>query len=293
MTICDQPLSLLTTEVNGKRMAYHDGGDGPACVFLHGNPTSSYLWRNIVPLLENQARCIVPDLIGMGRSDKLPGDDPERYSFFVHRDFLDEFLGLVMPHGKITLVLHDWGSALGFDWARRNPERVAGIAYMEAVVMPLSWDQWPAQSRPVFEGLRSAAGAKMVLEKNVFIERILPGSVIRKLSESEMNAYREPFAAANSERQPMLSWPRALPLDGEPSDVVAVVEDYATWMSTNDLPKLFINADPGAILVGEQREFCRRWKNQTEVTVAGIHFIQEDSPDAIGNAIACWQAALF
>jgi len=292
VTIDTQPLSLTSTTVNGRRMAYHDSGRGEICVLLHGNPTSSYLWRNIAPLLTTQARCLVPDLIGMGESEKLPGDNPDRYSFFTHLDFIDQLLQQLVPQGRVTLVLHDWGSALGFEWARRNPERVAGIAYMEAIVMSLSWEQWPEQSRPVFEGLRSQAGEKMILEKNLFIERILPASVMRELSDVEMNAYRAPFTDAGNDRQPMLSWPRAIPLGGEPADVVAVVDEYARWMADNDLPKLFINAEPGAILVGEQREFCRGWRNQTEVTVPGIHFIQEDSPQQIGRAVADWQATL-
>ncbi len=287
-------------DVLGKQMACTESGSGDPIVFLHGNPTSSYLWRNVMPHLTGQGRCVAPDLIGMGHSDKLGdsggdsgGDpDPDRYDFFVHREHLDAAFVALDIEDRVTLVLHDWGSALGFDWAARHPDRVAGIAYMEAIVQPLSWDEWPEPSRPLFQALRSDAGESLILEKNVFIERILPGSIQRQLTAAEMEAYRAPFLESGEDRRAMLSWPRALPIDGSPPDVVKVVADYADWMAGNKIPKLFINADPGAILVGAQREFCRGWANQTEVTVPGIHFIQEDSPEAIGRAIATWREAL-
>ncbi len=261
-------------------------------VFLHGNPTSSYLWRNIMPHVAAQGRCIAPDLIGMGDSDKIEGSDPDRYAYTVHRKFLDGLLASLDLGDRITLVLHDWGSALGFDWAHRHPERVTGIVYMEALVQTMNWNHWPEVSRPLFQALRSAAGEGLILEKNVFIERILPASVQRKLTDAEMEAYRRPFQETGESRRPMLSWPRSLPFDGEPTEVVNIVETYSEWMATNEIPKLFINAEPAAILVGEQREFCRSWHNQTEVTVPGIHFIQEDSPDEIGQAIADWRQSL-
>lgn len=273
-------------------MACVDMGQGDPVLFLHGNPTSSYLWRNIMPHLADHARCIAPDLIGMGDSDKLSGADPDRYSYTVHRDFLDAMFDALDPGERVTLVLHDWGSALGFDWASRNPERIKGITYMEAIVRPMMWDEWPEPSRPLFQALRSNAGESLILEKNVFIERILPGSIQRKLTDQEMAAYRAPFEAPGEGRRVMLNWPRALPIGGEPADVVGIVAQYAQWMAGTDVPKLFINAEPGAILVGPQREFCRGWPNQTEVTVPGIHFIQEDSPNEIGHAIAAWYQTL-
>jgi haloalkane dehalogenase len=279
-------------EVLGKSMAYQETGAGKPVVFLHGNPTSAYLWRNVMPQIAGQARCIAPDLIGMGDSDKLDDPDPDRYRYSVHREFLDAMLDTLLAGEKVTLVVHDWGSALGFDWAARHPERVAGIAYMEAIVQPMAWDDWPEPSRPLFEALRSDAGEALILEKNVFIERILTASIQRKLTDAELDEYRRPFLDPGEGRRVMLSWPRSLPINGEPGDVVDIVRRYADWMAGNKIPKLFINADPGAILVGKQREFCRTWANQTEVTVPGIHFVQEDSAPEIGSAIATWHETL-
>jgi haloalkane dehalogenase len=279
-------------DVRGRRMAYVEAGSGDPIVFLHGNPTSSYLWRNIMPHLESQGRCLAPDLIGMGDSDKLENSGPERYRFVEHREYLDGALEALGVMEKVTLVVHDWGSALGFDWARRNPERVKAIAYMEAVVCPMEWDEFNQQARGVFEGFRSDLGEAMILDKNIFVERVLPGSVIRGLTETEMAVYRRPFAVPGEGRRPTLTWPRQIPLGGEPADVVAIAKDYGAWMASSPLPKLFINAKPGAILIGPQREFCRSWPNQQEVTVQGSHFIQEDSPHEIGAAISSWLAAL-
>lgn len=274
--------------VKGKSMSYVDEGDGDPIVFLHGNPTSSYLWRNVMPHLMGRGRLIAPDLIGMGDSDKLDDSGPERYDFFEHRDYLDGFLAGVGVRENVMLVVHDWGSALGFHWAHRHPDVIRGIAYMEAITKPMLWDEFNQAARPVFEGFRSSAGESMVLEKNIFVEKVLPGSIIRKLTEDEMAEYRRPFLDAGESRRPTLTWPRQIPLDGEPADVVKVVEAYGQWMATAEFPKLFINADPGAILIGSQRDFCRAWPNTTEMTVRGIHFIQEDSPDEIGRGIADW-----
>ncbi len=282
-----------TVSVLDRTMAYVDMGEGEPIVFLHGNPTSSYLWRNVMPHLAGLGRCIAPDLIGMGSSEKLPDSGPERYRFVEHRQYLDAFFEAMGLTQNVTLVIHDWGSALGFDWARRHPDAMRGIAYMEALVRPVTWEEWNPDARPVFEGFRSPAGEKMVLEKNVFVERVLPGSVLREMSGTEMDVYRAPFSKPGEDRRPTLTWPRQIPIEGEPADVVAIVQDYADWMAENELPKLFVNADPGAILIGGQREFCRSWKNQREVTVAGVHFIQEDSPAEIGSAIAEWYQSLI
>jgi haloalkane dehalogenase len=279
-------------EVKGKRMAYVEMGSGDPIVFLHGNPTSSYLWRNIMPHLEGQGRCLAPDLIGMGDSDKLEDSGPDRYRFVEHWDYLDACLDSLGVTGNVTLVVHDWGSALGFDWARRNADKVKGIAYMEAVVRPMEWDDFNQQARPVFEGFRSDNGEAMILDKNIFVERVLPGSVLRGLTDEEMAVYRRPFAEAGEGRRPTLTWPRQIPLGGEPAEVVAIANDYAEFLAASQLPKLFINAEPGAILIGPQREFCRSWPNQKEVTVNGAHFIQEDSPHEIGAAISDWLARL-
>lgn len=278
------------TQVLGRRMAYVEQGSGAPIVFLHGNPTSSFLWRSVLPELSSLGRCIAPDLIGMGDSDKLPADDPARYTFVRHREFLDALLDALGVTGEVTLVVHDWGSALGFDWARRHPDRVRGIVYMEAIVAPYAdWDAWPDAARPMFQSLRSPDGEQLILERNMFVERILPGSVLRALSEDELDEYRRPFAAPGEDRLPTLVWPRQIPIGGEPPEVVEVCAAYADWLAhTPGLPKLFINAEPGAILTGAQREFCRTWPDQTEITVSGVHFVQEDSGKEIGSAIAGW-----
>lgn len=272
-------------EVLGSEMAYIDVGEGDPIVFLHGNPTSSYLWRNVIPHVAGLGRCIAPDLIGMGDSEKVPGLE---YRFVDHQRYLDAFFDVVGVEDAVTFVLHDWGSALGFDWANRHRGVVAGIAYMEAIVHPVAWSDWPEPSRPIFQAMRSSSGEEIVLEKNVFVERILPASVMRGLSDEEMDEYRRPFLNPGEDRRPTLTWPREIPIDGEPADVAAIVDDYGRWLSESDVPKLFIDAEPGAILVGPAREFCRGWPNQTEVSVAGTHFIQEDSPDEIGAALRRW-----
>jgi haloalkane dehalogenase len=279
-------------EVNGKRMAYVEMGEGDPIVFQHGNPTSSYLWRNIMPELVDHGRCIAVDLIGMGDSDKIDDPGPDSYRYVEHRDYLFQAWEQLGVSDNVTLVIHDWGSALGFDWARQHHERVRGIAYMEGIVRPISWDEWPEAIRPLFEGFRSAAGESMVLEKNIFVERVLPGSVLRGLTSDEMAVYRRPFESEGESRRPTLTWPRQIPLGGEPADVHEIVAAYADWLCHTEVPKLFINAEPGAILTGPQREYCRGFSNQTEVTVAGSHFIQEDSPGEIAAAIRDWLDAL-
>ncbi|MDP3491968.1 MAG: haloalkane dehalogenase [Hyphomonadaceae bacterium] len=280
-------------EVRGKRLAYLEAGSGAPIVLLHGNPTSSYLWRDVIPYLAQSGRVIAPDLIGHGDSDKLPASDgPGRYSFEVAYDYLSDMLDALGVTSNVTLVLHDWGSALGFHWAYRHQDRVRAIAYMEGIVRPLlSWDEWPEKARGIFQGFRSAKGEDLILKRNIFIEAVLPGSIIRKLSEEEMAHYRAPFLR-EEDRQPTLNWPRQIPVAGEPANIVALVEQYADWLKDSPLPKLFINAEPGSILVGAQREFCRSWPNQTEVTVKGVHFIQEDSADDIGRSVAVWLKAI-
>lgn len=272
-------------EVLDSQMAYIDAGEGDPIVFLHGNPTSSYLWRNVIPHVIGLGRCVAPDLIGMGDSDKVPGLE---YRFVDHRRYLDAFLDAIGVEEAVTLVVHDWGSALGFDWANRHRDAIAGIAYMEAIVRPVSWNDWPESSRRIFQAMRSSSGEQMVLEKNVFVERILPASIIRDLSDEEMGEYRRPFQNPGEDRRPTLTWPREIPFDGDPGDVAAIIDDYGRWLSTSNVPKLFIDAVPGAILVGPQREFCRSWPNQIEAVVSGSHFIQEDSPDEIGAALGQW-----
>ena len=274
--------------IRGKKMAYVEMGEGDPIVFQHGNPTSSYLWRNIMPHLASRGRCIAVDLIGMGDSDKLANSGPDSYTYTEHRDYLFDAWEALGVKNRVTLVVHDWGSALGFDWARQNKKAVLGIAYMEAIVRPVTWADWPEDAKGVFRGFRSEAGEQMVLEKNIFIEKVLMGSIIRELKPKEKAVYRRPYKKAGESRRPTLTWPRQIPIDGEPADVTEIVHDYAEWLKDSKLPKLFINCEPGAILTGPQRDFCRSWPNQTEVTVAGIHFLQEDSPHEIGLSIAIW-----
>ncbi len=288
----EQPLTKKFVDVLGSRMAYHERGEGAVVLLLHGNPTSSYLWRDVIPELEGLGRLIVPDLIGMGDSGKLPDAGPDSYRFMTHREFLAAFIAAVIgPTQSILLVVHDWGSALGFDWANHHRERIRGIAYMEAIVRPfVGWEEWSAAATPIFQGFRSVKGEQMILDRNMFVERVLPGSVLRKLTEAEMAEYRRPFLN-REDRWPTLTWPRQIPIAGEPAEVVQIVADYAQWMAQNDIPKLFVDASPGAILGGAVRGFCLSWKNQSEVTVPGSHFIQEDSGPEIGRAVASWMRA--
>ena len=279
--------------VNGKRLAYIEEGHGDPIVLLHGNPTSSYLWRNVIPELTASGRVIAPDLIGQGDSEKLSvSEGPGRYTFEVAYEYLAGLLSELDAEQNVVLVGHDWGSALGFHWARNHSDSVRGIAYMEALVSPVQWSEWPEAARGIFQGFRSKKGEDLVLSRNLFVEAVLPNSIIRKLTDEEMDHYRAPFLTPD-DRQPTLSWPRQIPIDGEPVEMVELVSEYGRWLERSvALPKLFINADPGSILVGRQREYCRSWPNQKEVTVPGKHFIQEDSPSEIGQAIAEWLKGL-
>ena len=274
-------------DVLGKQIAYVEMGEGDPIIFQHGNPTSSYLWRNIMPQLHSLGRCIAMDLIGMGDSEKLEDKGNMTYSYDTHKKYFDGFLDAIGVESNATLVIHDWGSALGFDWANDYPQRVKAICYMEGIVQSMEWEDWNEDAKGIFQGFRSPAGEEMILEKNLFIEAVLPGSILRKLSDAEMNEYRRPFNDKKS-RRPTLDWPRQIPLENDPPEICRIVDSYSQWMAKNNIPKLFINAEPGAILIGKQREFCRTWKNQKEVTVKGSHFIQEDSPNEIGNAIFDW-----
>ena len=274
-------------DVLGKQIAYVEMGEGDPIIFQHGNPTSSYLWRNILPQLKSLGRCIAMDLIGMGDSEKLEDKGNMTYSYDTHKKYFDGFLDAIGVESNVTLVIHDWGSALGFDWANDYPQKVKAICYMEGIVQSMEWEDWNEDAKGIFQGFRSPAGEEMILEKNLFIEAVLPGSILRKLSDAEMNEYRRPFNDKKS-RRPTLDWPRQIPLENNPPEICRIVDSYSQWMAENNIPKLFINAEPGAILIGKQREFCRTWKNQKEVTVKGSHFIQEDSPNQIGNAIFDW-----
>ena len=279
--------------VNRKRLAYIEEGHGDPIVLLHGNPTSSYLWRNVIPELTASGRVIAPDLIGQGDSEKLSvSEGPGRYTFEVAYEYLAGLLSELDAEQNVVLVGHDWGSALGFHWARHHSDSVRGIAYMEALVSPVQWSEWPEAARGIFQGFRSKKGEDLVLSRNLFVEAVLPNSIIRKLTDEEMDHYRAPFSTPD-DRQPTLNWPRQIPIDGEPVEMVELVTEYGRWLEQSvTLPKLFINAEPGSILVGRQREYCRTWPHQKEVTVPGKHFIQEDSPSEVGQAIAEWLKGL-
>ncbi|MGA9676257.1 MAG: haloalkane dehalogenase [Mycobacterium sp.] len=287
-----QPISsepygqLKYHEIAGRRMAYVDEGQGDAIVLQHGNPTSSYLWRNVMPHLEGLGRLVACDLIGMGGSDKLSPSGPDRYQYAEQREFLFALWDALELGDRVVLVLHDWGSVLGFDWANQHRDRVQGIAYMEAIVTPMTWTDFHPSVRGVFQGFRSPEGERMVLEQNIFVEGVLPGAIRRQLSDEEMDHYRRPFVDPGEDRRPTLSWPRNIPIDGEPADVTALVNEYSGWLEESHVPKLFVNAEPGAILAGRIRDYAQTWQNQTEITVPGVHFIQEDSPHEIGSAVA-------
>jgi haloalkane dehalogenase len=286
------PYQKRRRAVLGCQMAYVEVGQGDSIVLLHGNPTSSYLWRNILPYVQPFGRCIVPDLIGMGDSDKLPRSGPDSYRFVEHRRFLDSLLEALDVRERVTFIVHDWGSALGFDWANRHRQAVKRIAFMEAIVAPQGADHWDAMGmRHALEALRSEAGEQMVLQENYFIEQILPNAIMRKLSDEEMAEYRRPFVVPGEGRRPTLTWPRQIPVDGVPADVTAIAAEYSDWLGTSDIPKLFFKVEPGAILVADRLvNLVRTWPALTEKTVKGIHFVQEDSPDEIGKALADWMA---
>jgi haloalkane dehalogenase len=288
------PYKKQRRRVLGREMAYVEVGAGDPIVLLHGNPTSSYLWRNVLPHLQSLGRCIAPDLIGMGDSDKLPNSGPGSYRFVEHRRYLDALLETLGVHERVTFVIHDWGSALGFDWANRHRDGVKGIAYMEAIVQPQGWDHWDnLNARPILKALRSEEGEAMVLQNNFFIEQILPKAVLRTLSDEEMAEYRRPIAEPGEGRRPTLTWPQEIPIEGEPADVSAIAAAYAAWLATSNVPKLFVKAEPGLLIAGDANlDFARGLPAQTEVTVAGLHFLQEDSPNEIGRAIAGWMQAL-
>jgi haloalkane dehalogenase len=287
----EDPFPRSRVRVGGQELAYVDVGTGDPIVFLHGNPTSSYLWRNVIPHVRHLGRCIAPDLVGMGQSSKLA--DPQRgsYSLATHAGYLAEFLEHVEADRRVTFVLHDWGSALGFDWAARHPEAVRGIAFMEAIVNPMLWADWPRAGKRVFQAMRSPEGERRVLDENVFVEKVLPASVLRGLSPEAHDRYRAPFRE-RADRWPTLEWPRQLPIEHVPPDVHDLVDRYGQWLAHSEVPKLFINAEPGFLLVGRQRKVVRRWPALTEVTVPGAHFVPEDAPDEIGRALADWLPTL-
>jgi haloalkane dehalogenase len=275
-------------DVLGVPMAYVDVGVGDPIVFLHGNPTPSYLWRNIIPHLLPYGRCLAPDYVGMGNSAPAPDG---RYRFVDHQRYLDAWFEALALKRNVILVMHDWGSALGFTWAQRHPDRVKAIVYMEGIVRPFrSWDEWPEATRAFFQAQCSPAGEDLILQKNLFIEYLLP---LRNIPPDAIEVYRRHFRIPGASRMPMLAWTRDLPIGGEPADVVEIVESYAAWLSKSDIPKLFIDAEPSGFLIGAQREFCRAWPNQERVVVEGAHFLQEEAPESVGRATARFVAKVL
>ena len=274
--------------VEGRRMAYVEMGIGNPIVFQHGNPTSSYLWRNILPKLSQFGRCIAVDLIGMGDSEKLPDSGPERYTFVEHQRYWGGALAALGVRDNVIFVIHDWVTALGFDWCRRNPAAVKAVCHMEGIVQRLTWEEWPAEATEIFHVFRSPAGEEAVLNNNVFVEGVLPSAILRKLMPEEMDAYRAPFLNPGEDRRPMLTWPRQIPLAGEPRDVCEIVDAYGAFMKDAPFPKLMIAGEPGMIMNGSAGTFARTWKNQEFATVKGLHFLQEDSPQEIVDAVANW-----
>ncbi|MEV4267483.1 haloalkane dehalogenase [Kribbella sp. NPDC049584] len=281
-------MTVLNSVDVGIRMAYREAGTGPPVVFLHGNPTSSYLWRDVLGPVSAIAHCVAPDLAGMGSSDPSASAEAERYRFIDHRRYVDLFFEALGLTSDVIIVGHDWGGVLGTDWARRHPDAVRGIAYLETLVAPVTWDSPNAPAPELFRRLRSPEGEELVLEQNVFVETVLPSGVLRELTDDELATYRKPFAVAGERRRPTLTWAREIPIDGSPADVHDIVAANAAWMAESRVPKLFINGDPGALLTGPLRELCRRWPNQREVTVAGLHFLPEDSASAIAEALIDW-----
>jgi haloalkane dehalogenase len=284
--------SLKQRKILDRRMAYIDEGEGETIVFQHGQPASSYVWRNVMPHLQGMGRLIACDLIGMGESQKLSLPGPDSYRYAEHRTFLFALWDALDLGDRVVLVLDDWGATLGFDWANTHRERVAGIVHMEAITVPMHWSDLPEQSRPFFRALRSSEGERLVLDENVFIEKILPMAVMRQLTNEEIDHYRRPFLNPGEDRRPTLSWPRSLPLDGEPAEVVKIMEEYSSWLSRSEAPKLFISGDPGQVVRGRVRDVIRGWGNQREITVKGRKLLQEDSPDEIGKAVAAFVTSI-
>lgn len=289
MPSAKDPFERKYQTIHGVPMAYVDEGEGSPVVFLHGNPTCSYIWRNVIPYLQESRRCIAPDLVGMGDSGKLPDSGPDSYTYADHRKYLFGLLDALDLGNDVTLVLHDWGGALGFDWARNHADQVKGIAYMEAMTMPLTWELMPESAIEAFKGFRTeGVGEKMCLEDNMFVEQVIPMAVIRELGEEERAAYRKPYLEPGEGRRPTLTWPRQIPIEGEPADVTAALEANCEWLQQSPVRKLLFRVEPGMMVTGKVLEFCQSLPNQTEVAVKGAHYVQEDSPDEIGKAIAEW-----
>lgn len=283
------PFQSKFVEVHGSKMHYIDEGDGDPILFLHGNPTSSYLWRNIIPYLTPHGRCIAPDLIGMGKSDK-----PKlAYRFFDHYKYVEGFVEALKLR-NITLVIHDWGSALGFHYAMQHENNIKGMAFMEALITPLKWSGFNKDFKMGFKLMRTpAVGWFMISVLNVFNKRILPAATVRKLSAEELAMYQQPFRTIGS-RRPVRQWPREIPIDGKPAEVHEVIEQYHQKLQQSDLPKLLFYATPGGLINEEAVAYCKaHFKNLETVHIGpGIHYLQEDNPHKIGAELARWYQGL-
>lgn len=282
------PFQSNFVEVKGSQMHYVDVGEGDPIVFVHGNPTSSYLWRNVIPHLSGQGRCIAPDLIGFGKSDK-----PElNYRVYDHAEYFEGFIK-ALDLERITLVLHDWGGFIGLSYAARHLDNIRALALMETVVRPMRSTDRSESFNKTFGMLRSEAGREKVLKENFFVERILPGSVLRKLTDAEMDAYRAPFASEKS-RIPTWVFPNEIPIDGQPPDVHADIWEIGDKVARASIPTLLLTFEPGAIMGPVEIAWCMdTFPNLTvEHMGEGIHFVQEDQPEAIGKTISNWLSGL-
>ncbi len=287
------PYEKKTVEVQGHAMAYVDEGDGDPVFFLHGNATSSYMWRNIMPYLDGGGRLIAIDNIGQGDSAKLADSGPQSYTLAEHQTYIDATLEALGVTDNVTFVMHDWGGPLGLTWAQRNPDAIKGLAHCETLVCDhASYDDYPDAVGALLKRLRGPDGEQLVLEENFFVEKIFTAGVMRDIDAETMAEIRRPYAEAGEARRATLTWPRQIPIAGEPKDVADLVEGLAVWMAENSLPKLFINVAPGQIIFERDLSIIRSWPNQTEVTVRGLHHPQEDSPDDIGAALRDWYTSL-
>lgn len=276
-------------QILGSNMAYIDEGQGDTILLLHGNPASSYIWRNIIPHLTGIARCVAPDLVGMGDSDKLSPSGPDRYRFVEHQRYLEALYEQLDIGDRVVVVGQDWGSALAFDWAYRNQSRLKGVVHTESI--PCAWtrEDFPIEGLlDNFLALRSELGEELILKNNMFVETTMPNGTRRPLTDEEMDEYRRPFREPGEGRRATLSWPRQIPFEGQPADVDRIVKDYAAWLPGANVPKLYIDAEPGFIVTGKIREWVKSWDHQEIVSVGSKHFVQEDAPDEIGRAIADW-----
>jgi len=277
-------------EVLDSKIHYLDQGEGTPFLFLHGNPTSNYLWRNIIPHVVPLGRIVAPDLIGMGKSGKPDID----YTFADHYRYMDAFIK-ELELQNVILVIHDWGSALGFNYAMQNPDNVKGIVFMEALYQPSSWKNFPSSAYLIFKLFRNPImGKLMIMNRNFFVEKVLPKFTVRQLTKEEMDHYRQPYPDKKS-RKPLYVWPNQIPIDGKPRETYDVVTQYNKFLQESEIPKLLLWAKPGAIITEQAVEWIKSHFKNLEDNYIGksLHYVQEDQPDAIGKAIKSWYIKHF